>query len=186
MKDKSQEIGLIGGIEKRAIKIAPYDRHWPEIFETHETILAKALGNAALRIEHIGSTSVPGLGAKPIIDILLVVADSSVESSYQTQMEQAGYQLRVREPDFHEHRMFRTHERDVHIHVFSPTSPEIQRYLTFRNRLRTNSEERQLYEQAKQKLAEEKWADMNAYAEEKSEIIERIIGAAQAAEEIYR
>ncbi len=63
MKDESQEIGLIGGIEKRAIKIAPYDRHWPEISGTHEIILAKALGSAALRIEHIGSTSVSGLGA---------------------------------------------------------------------------------------------------------------------------
>ncbi len=185
MKDDVQETGLIGGIEKREIEIAPYDPHWPKVFQTHATIIANALGSTASRIEHVGSTSVPGLGAKPIVDILLVVADSAVETSYRTQMEQAGYQLRVREPDFHEHRMFRTHERDVHIHVFSPTSPEIQRYLTFRNRLRTNCAEKQLYEQAKRKLAKEKWTDMNAYAEAKSEVVERIIGAARAAGEIY-
>jgi len=185
MKDEAQETGLIGGIEKREIKITPYNPHWQKVFQTHATTIVNALGNAAMRIEHVGSTSVPGLGAKPIIDILLVVADSADETSYRIQMEQAGYQLRVREPDFHEHRMFRTHERDVHIHVFSSTSPEIQRYLTFRNRLRTNSAERQLYEQTKRKLAKEEWVDMNAYAEAKSEVIERIIGAAQAANEIY-
>ena len=100
-------------------------------------------------------------------------------------MEQAGYQLRVREPAFDEHRMFRTQERDVHIHVFSPISPEIQRYLTFRNRLRTNPVDRQLYEKTKRKLAKKEWSDMNAYAEAKSEVVEQIIGAAQAAGEIY-
>ena len=185
MKDEVQETVLFGGVEKREIEIGPYDPHWPEVFQSQATIIGNALGSAAMRIEHIGSTSVPGLGAKPIVDILLVVEDSAAESSYRTQMEQAGYQLRVREPAFDEHRMFRTQERDVHIHVFSPTSPEIERYLTFRNRLRTNPVDRQLYEKTKRKLAKKEWSDMNAYAEAKSEVVEQIIGAAQAAGEIY-
>ena len=185
MKNEVQKTVLIGGVEKRRIEIVAYDPHWPEIFKKHAAIIAAALGNAALRIEHIGSTSVPALGAKPIVDILLVIEDSSIETSYRIQMEQAGYQLRVREPAFHEHRMFRTQERDVHIHVFSPTSPEIERYLTFRNRLRTNRAERQVYEQTKRELAKKKWTDMNAYAEAKSEIVEQIIAAAQAAGEIF-
>lgn len=172
-------MGLIGGVEKREIEIVAYDPHWVEVFQEHATIIATVLGRAALRIEHIGSTSVPALDAKPIIDMLLVVEDSAVESSYRPQMEQAGYQLRVREPDFHEHRMFRTQQRDVHVHVFSPGCPEIKRYLTFRHRLRTNLADRQLYERTKQELAKKEWPDMNAYAEAKSEVIEKIIEAAQ-------
>lgn len=172
-------MGLIGGVEKREIEIVAYDPHWVEVFQEHATIIATVLGRAAMRIEHIGSTSVPALDAKPIIDMLLVVEDSAVESSYLPQMEQAGYQLRVREPDFHQHRMFRTKERDVHVHVFSPGCPEIKRYLTFRHRLRTNLADRQLYERTKQELAKKEWPDMNAYAEAKSEVIEKIIEAAQ-------
>ena len=94
-------------------------------------MIGKALGNAALRIEHIGSTSVPGLAAKPIVDILLVVENSGDETSYLPRLEEAGYELRVREPDFHEHRMLRTPTRDVHVHVYSPSSPEIERCLVF-------------------------------------------------------
>jgi GrpB-like predicted nucleotidyltransferase (UPF0157 family) len=77
------------------------------------------VGEAALSVEHIGSTSVPGLAAKPIVDILLVVGDSRDEGSYLPAMEGAGYVLRVREPGFDEHRMFRTPAKDVHVHVFS-------------------------------------------------------------------
>src|ERR1700757_3385057 len=96
---------LIGGIEKREIKIADYDPSWPAKFEMHRRIIARALGATALRIEHIGSTSVPGLAAKPIIDILIVVKDSANELTYRPQLEAAGYVLRVREPDWNEHRM---------------------------------------------------------------------------------
>ena len=116
--------GLIGGVEKREIRIVDYDPDWPRKFETHARIVAGALGAAALRIEHVGSTSVPGLAAKPIIDILVVVSDSSDESAYLPQLEAAGYVLRVREPEWNEHRMFRTPERDVHIHIYSAGCPE--------------------------------------------------------------
>src|SRR5215470_15979421 len=98
MANEPLETGLIGGVEKREIRIVDYDTDWPKMFETHAKIIADALGGSALRIEHIGSTSVPGLAAKAIIDILVVVPDSAAESSYLPEMEAAGYILRVREP----------------------------------------------------------------------------------------
>ena len=184
MADEPLETGLIGGVEKREIRIVAYDTDWPKKFETHARIIADALGGSALRIEHIGSTSVPGLAAKPIIDILVVVPDSADESAYLPQLEAAGYVLRVREPDWYEHRMFRTPEQDVHIHIYSVGCEEIERVLTFRDRLRRNSDDRSHYEQAKRELAAKEWSDMNAYADAKTEVIKSIIAASQAAGEI--
>ncbi len=186
MADEPLETGLIGGSEKREIKIADYDRDWPRKFEAHARVIADALGGSALRIEHIGSTSVPSLAAKPIIDILVVVPDSADESAYLSQLEAAGYVLRVREPDWNEHRMFRTPEKDAHIHIYSVGCPEIERNLTFRDRLRRNIDDRRRYEQTKRELAAKEWPDMNAYAEAKTEVIESIIAASQAAGEISR
>lgn len=178
------ETGLIGGVEKRALKVVEYDPDWPEKFATRARVIAEALGGTALRIEHVGSTSVPGLAAKPIIDILVVVPDAATESAYLPQLTAAGYVLRVREPDWHEHRMFRTPERDVHVHVYSAGCKEIERNLTFRDRLRRHTEDRRRYEQTKRALAAQEWSDMNAYAEAKTEVIESIIAASQAAGEI--
>jgi len=184
MADESLETGLIGGAEKREIEIVDYDTDWPKKFETHAKIIADAIGGSALRIEHVGSTSVPGLAAKPIIDILVVVADSADESAYLPQLEAAGYVLRVREPDWNEHRMFRTPEQDVHIHIYSAGCQEIERNLTFRDRLRRNIDDRSRYEQTKRELAAKEWPDMNAYADAKAEVIESIIAASQAAGEL--
>jgi len=180
MADEPCATGLIGGAEKREIRIADYDLDWPKKFETHARRIADALGRAALRIEHIGSTSVPGLAAKPIIDILVVVLDSADESAYLPQLEVAGYALWVREPDWHEHRMFMTPGRDVHVHIYSAGCPEIERNLIFRDRLRRNSADKRRYEQEKRELATKEWPDMNAYAEAKTGVIESIIAAEQA------
>jgi len=177
-QNKSPNEVLIGGVEKREIVIREYDVRWPEIFAAQAAVIGWALRETAVRIKHIGSTSVPGLAAKPIVDVLLVVADSADESAYLSKMEAAGYVLRVREPEFHEHRMFRTPTLDVHVHVFSNGSPEIDRLLAFRDRLCANSGDRQLYEETKRDLAARDWPDMNAYAAAKSEVIERILGAA--------
>ncbi len=178
MKDQSRETVLIGGIEKREIVIADYDPSWPKKFAVHAKVIRKALKDRLLLIEHVGSTSVPGLAAKPIIDIDVVVEDSSNESTYLSALEEAGYELRVREPDWHEHRMLRTPERDVHVHIFSPDSPEVERHLVFRNRLRKKTDDRQLYESIKRKLSTQSWDDMNAYARAKSEVMERILASA--------
>jgi len=185
MANERLDTGLIGGVEKREIVIVDYDLHWPKEFEQHAQCIAVALGGAALRIEHIGSTAVPGLAAKPIIDMLVVVADSAKESIYLPQLQAAGYVLRVREPDWNEHRMFRTPEKNVHVHIYSLGCQEIERYLTFRNRLRSNAHDRQRYEKLKRELATIAWSDMNAYAEAKTEVIESIINAAQTTGEVY-
>jgi GrpB-like predicted nucleotidyltransferase (UPF0157 family) len=186
MANEPLETGLIGGVEKRDIKIVDYDPEWPKKFEKHAEIIVDAVGINALRVEHIGSTSVPELVAKPIIDILVVVANSADESTYLPQLEAAGYLLRVREPDWNEHRMFRTPEKDVHIHVYSVGCPEIERYLTFRDHLRRNAKDRNLYGKTKRELAAQDWSDMNAYADAKTEVVENIIAAAYASGEISK
>jgi GrpB-like predicted nucleotidyltransferase (UPF0157 family) len=166
---------LIGGIEKREIVIADYDPTWPSRYETHARAIAEVLGETLLQIEPVGSTSVPGLGAKPIIDMLAVVPNSADESSYVPQLAGLGYSLRVREREFFEHRMLRTDNREVHVHVFSAGAPEIARMLTFRDQLRRSAEDRTRYEAVKRRLAAQEWPDMNAYADAKTSIIEGIL-----------
>ena len=183
MADELLETGLIGGVERREIKIADYDPGWPAKFGAHAKRIAEALGATALRVEHVGSTAVPGLAAKAIVDIIVVVPDSSDESAYLPRLEAAGYILRVREPDWNEHRMLRTPERDVHVHVYSAGCPEVERTLAFRDRLRRNDDDRRRYERTKRELAAREWPDMNAYAEAKTEVIESILDAAKAESE---
>ena len=166
---------IIGEIRPQAIVIADYDPAWPERFRREEAKIRRSLGEAALAVEHIGSTSVPRLAAKPIVDILLVVEDSGEEASYLPAMEEAGYVLRVREPNFEEHRMFRTPGKDVHVHVFSVGSKEIERLLLLRDRLRRNEMDRELYASTKRKLASRDWPSMQHYADAKSGVVEGIL-----------
>ena len=175
---------IIGERESPDIVVVDYDPAWPERFNREAGRIRAALGGAAQLVEHIGSTSVPGLAAKPIIDMLLVVEDSNDEPSYLPALEEAGYVLRVRERDFHEHRMLRTAEKDVHLHVFSPGSPEVDRYLLLRERLRNYEEERELYARTKRELANETWVTMQHYAEAKTEVVEAIIARAAAARNV--
>ncbi len=173
------ETGLIGGPEKRVIEIVPYRSNWPLQFQSHSERIKNVLGETALRIEHIGSTSVEGLDAKPIIDILVVVFDPAKENLYLPGMLSEGYELRVREPGFEEHRMFRTPERDVHVHFYPAESGEIERYLLFRDFVRTNPEARDQYAALKRELSKSDWADMNEYADAKTNFIEGIIRRAR-------
>jgi GrpB-like predicted nucleotidyltransferase (UPF0157 family) len=126
------------------------------------------------------STSVPGLAAKPVIDVVLLVEDSGKEAEYLPALEAAGYVLRVREPDRHQHRMVRTTKRDVHVHIYSKDCVEIGRMLAFRDRLRCNIEDRLLYENKKRKLAKQDWPDTNYYARAKSEVVELVISRASS------
>ena len=170
--------GLLGSPDQGPVLLVAYDQTWANRFEHHREVIERELGELLLQIHHIGSTAVPGLSAKPIVDILAVVADSANESSYVPLLEAAGYRLRVREPNFEEHRMFQSLAKDVHLHVFSSGSAEIARYLVFRDRLRTSSTDRRRYERVKQELASRDWQDRNDYAAAKSEIVEGIIHAA--------
>ncbi len=173
---------MVGPAEHADIRLRDYDPAWAERFRREATRIHEALGGRELRIEHIGSTSVPGLVAKPIIDILLVVDDPDDETSYLPALEAAGYELRVREPDFDRHRMLRTPQKDVHVHVFPPESGEIGRYLLFRDRLRADKADRELYAGEKRRLAGQDWTTMQHYAEAKTEVVGAIIARAAAAQ----
>jgi GrpB-like predicted nucleotidyltransferase (UPF0157 family) len=157
--------------------IADYDPAWPSRFAELEARIRSALGDTALAVEHIGSTSVPRLAAKPIIDVLLVVTDLEDEPSYMPALQDAGFVLRVREPG---HRMFRTPERDVHIHVCASGDQAIRNYVDLRDWLRVDESDRALYEEVKRDLAQRPWSDMNHYAEAKSDVIQDVLGRARA------
>ncbi len=162
------------------ITLSEYDPTWPKQFAREAERIRAALGPRALRIEHVGSTSVPGLIAKPIIDILLVVANSSDEPSYVPALEKAGYVLRIREPDWHQHRLFKGPDTNINLHVFTVGSEEIERVLALRDRLRNNPSERDLYVEAKRELASRKWKYVQNYADAKSRVVEGIVSRARA------
>lgn len=162
--------------------LVEYDPTWRQRFEFEQQRIGGALGVRALSVEHIGSTSVFGLVAKPIIDICVVVEDSSAEASYVPDLEAAGYELRVREPDWHEHRMLRTAAHDVHVHVFTLGSSEIDRHLAFRDWLRANDADRGLYASTKRSLAHQDWPTMQHYADAKTDVVEAILARARRTE----
>lgn len=161
------------------IEIADYDPAWPQLFEREAERIKGVLGERILLLEHVGSTSVPGLAAKPRIDMLLVVADSSDEAAYVPDLEACAYVLRIREPDWYEHRLLKGPDTDINLHVFSLDCPEIERMLLFRNWLRSNPSEHQLYENTKRELARKDWKYTQNYADAKTEVVEEIIARAR-------
>lgn len=163
------------------ILIVEYDPEWPEHYRRHEKRIREALGSGALLIEHTGSTSVPGLAAKPIIDITMAVPDSADEDSYVAPLEAAGYSLHIREPHWFEHRLFKDSGATVHLHVFSKGCSEINRMLMFRDWLRQNSSDRQLYVKTKRELAQQEWARGQDYADAKTSVISEILERASKA-----
>jgi GrpB-like predicted nucleotidyltransferase (UPF0157 family) len=163
------------------IRIVDYDPDWPRQFELQANKIKSVLGGGALRIEHVGSTSVPELAAKPIVDILLVVADSARETEYVPALEAEGFELRIREPEWHQHRMFQVPQRNVNLHVFSTSSTEIERMLAFRDWLRSSATDRELYAGAKRALAQRDWKYTQNYADAKTAVIDEIISRMQKA-----
>jgi GrpB-like predicted nucleotidyltransferase (UPF0157 family) len=160
------------------ITLAEYDPEWPALFEREARRIRAALGDTVVRLEHTGSTSVPGLAAKPIIDIILIVPDSGAEATYVPQLEAAGYVLRIREPEWHEHRVFKGPDTDVNLHVFSAGSVELERMVGFRDWLRSNPDDRELYERTKRELAARTWRHVQHYADAKTDVVEEIIARA--------
>lgn len=162
------------------IYLAPYDPGWPALFSRLEQQIRAVLGDKVLLLEHVGSTSVPGLPAKPIIDMVLAVADSSDEASYVTPLEERGYTLRIREPDWYEHRLLKSPDVQGNLHVFSEGCEEIERMLLFRDWLRNHAGDRLLYEETKRELAARTWKYTQNYADAKTEVIEEILARARA------
>jgi GrpB-like predicted nucleotidyltransferase (UPF0157 family) len=162
------------------IHLAEPDPTWPEQYGEQAALIRTALGDRVLVLEHTGSTSVPGLPAKPIIDILLLVEDPAAEAAYVPDLEAAGFLLHLREPDWHEHRLLRGTDPAVNLHVFAAGSPEAERMLLFRDRLRDHPDELQRYARAKRELAAREWAVVQDYADAKSEVVEAIIARARS------
>ena len=181
MNEEQMRATFVGGLRPLIgpVQIVDYDPEWPRLFEREAERVRTALGDQVLMLEHIGSTAVPGLAAKPKIDMLLVVADSADEAAYVPKLEVAGYVLQIREPDWHEHRMFKGPDTDVNLHVYTLGCPEIERVLLFRNWLRSHASDRQLYERTKRELARMDWKYMQNYADAKTAVVEEILARAQ-------
>ena len=164
------------------IELLPHDPNWSEWFEKEATLVRTALGERVLLLEHVGSTSVPTLAAKPVIDMVLAVADSAREDEYVPELVAQGFRLRLREPDWFEHRLLDGATCRANLHVFSAGSHEITRMLVFRDHLRCNAEDRDLYEATKHRLAKQTWRYTQNYADAKTEVIEEILARAAALE----
>ncbi len=166
----------IGSIDELSgqIILHEYNPHWETDFRHEKARIEKALRSKDIIVEHVGSTSVPGLCAKPVIDMLLLVKDSTDEDSYVRPLQDIGYTLRIREPEWFEHRMFKGKSPEVNLHVFSVGCEEAVRMIVFRNWLRNNTTDCELYAAAKKKLAVRNWKYIQEYADAKSEIVREI------------
>jgi GrpB-like predicted nucleotidyltransferase (UPF0157 family) len=175
-RDAHLDSVLIGGREPVTVVVQDPDPGWPVRFSAVRDLLEASLGGRALAIEHVGSTAVPGLAAKPIIDVLLTVADVEDEGAYAPALESAGLVLRVREPG---HRMFRFPEKDVHVHVHRPDDPAVTDLLD----LRTDSGGRARTEPCTPRRSGRwpgrEWPDMDHYADAKSAVIAEILSRAR-------
>jgi len=153
----------VGVHPQTLVEVVASDERWPAQFDAVRRLVLDTLGDTVVAVEHIGSTSVPGLWAKPIVDIDLTVPDSADEASYLPALENAGFNLRVREPDWEEHRLFKLLEPDTNLHVFSSGSVEPQRHLLFRDWLRTHADDREAYAACKREVAARGFTDGMAY-----------------------
>lgn len=169
---------LLTSRNRTRVRLVEHDPRWTEWFTSERARIQSALGAQALTIEHVGSTSVAGLIAKPVIDVVLAVRSAADEASYVPQLEAAGHSLHVREPHWYEHRLLKGPGPDINLHVFSEGCPEIDRMLRFRNRLRNHEADREFYGNTKRKLAERDWLDIQSYADAKTAVIEEILARA--------
>jgi GrpB-like predicted nucleotidyltransferase (UPF0157 family) len=167
---------IFGERDGSSVRIVAYDLAWPALFESERDRVMSALGSSARRVEHVGSTAVPGLGAMPVVDLMVTVDDPDDDGAFVPALIGAGYPLRVIEP---EHRMFRTPQRDVHVHLWRVGSADERRHLLFRDWLRESAEDRARYESLKRELAAREWDDSNDYAQAKSGVVTEIMGRAE-------
>jgi GrpB-like predicted nucleotidyltransferase (UPF0157 family) len=146
---------VAGKRPRSGIEVVEPDPAWPWAFAQVEDRIRAALGDAALAVEHVGSTAVPGLPAKPVIDVDLTVADPADEGAWLPALESAGFELVIREPWWHEHRCLTSEDPRCNLHVFGPDSPEPVRHRLFRDWLVEHPEDRDRYRDAKLGAASE-------------------------------
>jgi GrpB-like predicted nucleotidyltransferase (UPF0157 family) len=161
------------------VEIVDYDSNWPEQFARIAARLREVLGPTILSLEHVGSTAVPSLAAKPVIDVNMVVRDSSREDAYAPALEAADYTLTVREPNWFEHRMFEGQGPRTNLHVFSLGCPEVERMRLFRDWLRYSQADRELYAKIKRQLSLRDWGRVQDYADAKQDVVGEIMARAK-------
>ncbi len=162
------------------VVVVPYNPEWPETYAALAAELSERLGNTAREVLHVGSTAVPGLAAKPVIDIVLVVDDSADETAYRSVLERDHYRLVVSEPEWFEHRMFKRGDPAVNLHVFSVGCEEVGRVVRFRDWLREHEDDRDLYAATKKRLAHRTWSSVQEYADAKGDVVAEILARADA------
>ncbi len=171
---------IVGEERRDPIEIVDYDPSWPDRFAEWRDRLSAELGTVALRIEHVGSTAVPGLAAKPILDIQVTVVDLEDEGAYVPAIDRAGVALRSRDAA---HRYFRPapgRPRDVQIHVCAAGGDWERDHLDFRDYLRSNDEARDAYGNLKKALAVQYPDDRLAYTEAKTAFVTDALCRARA------
>ncbi|MDG4810449.1 GrpB family protein [Micromonospora sp. WMMD1120] len=175
--------GLVGEAPKswQSISIQDYDPAWTARYAATNALLNEVLGELILHSEHVGSTSVPGLAAKPIIDIDLLLEDTADESRYVPALEGVGYRLVLRQPWWHGHRMLVGPAEDINLHVWPQDAPEPIRHRLFRDWLRSHPEDRELYAATKRRLARETAHRADDYSLAKNDVIDRILARIFAA-----
>lgn len=163
------------------IEIVEPDPAWPDVFADIAERVRRALGARVLHLEHVGSTAVPDLPAKPVIDIDLIVASPADEDAWCAPLQRAGFTLTVREPWWYEHRVLKLADPRAHLHVFSPAAPEPWKHRIFRDHLRRDTSDRELYARTKRdaaKLATDAEETMMAYNARKEAVIHDVYARA--------
>ncbi|MBD8453013.1 GrpB family protein [Serratia rubidaea] len=171
--DPDENPWVAGKPRQEEIDVVDYDPRWPQRFAQEKARLERALGPYALHIEHVGSTAVPALAAKPIIDIDLLVADPANEAGYIPPLTALGYVHTIREPSWYQHRMLRLDAPQINLHVFAIGSPEHLRHRLFRDWLIAHPEDRQRYVASKRR-ARQGVNTMTDYNRNKQETVRQI------------
>lgn len=156
------------------VEVVAYDILWPRVYADVSSSIRKKLGSCVKKIDNIGSTAIPGIAAKPVIDIDLTVANPADEDNYLPALESLGFHLIVREPRFHGHRLFHLENPRVNLHVFGPDCPETVRHLLFRDWLRQSEDDCQRYANAKLEAVEDCRLDIEKYHENKKKVVHDI------------
>jgi GrpB-like predicted nucleotidyltransferase (UPF0157 family) len=165
---------------KRPIVLAPHDPHWADLFDEEREAL-KRVGRGIVEIHHIGSTAIPGIAAKPIIDILVVLARHEDGPANVEPMQRLGYEYRGEGGVAGRHYFRKGSPHTHHVHMFEAGHPEVGRDLRFRDYLRAHRDEARAYEALKRQLAARFGSNTLLYCEAKQEFCERIKRLASAA-----
>lgn len=162
-------------MEEETILVVPYDPQWPTQYEEERTKIIQALGDMIAGIEHFGSTAIPGLAAKPTIDILVLVEQLQPEEVYAKQLHSLGYIPQAFPGDAPDHVLLRKgHPRTHHLHIVLQGSYEHRRHLAFRDYLRTHPETAHAYAEIKSSLAQRYPSDREAYSHAKTDFVRTI------------